>query len=59
MRRYEQVSGAVFALIALVQLTRAVFGWPAQVAGFSIPVWFSGVAFAVTGSLAIWAFRVH
>ncbi len=57
MRRYEQVSGALFTLIALAQLTRSVLAWPAQVGSFSIPIWFSIVAFLATGSLAIWAFR--
>lgn len=58
MRRYEQVSGAFFALIALAQLTRSILGWPAHVGNFAIPVWFSIVAFVVTASLAVWAFRV-
>lgn len=57
MRRYVQVSGALFTLISLAQLTRSILGLPAQVGGISIPVWFSIVAFIVTGSLAIWAFR--
>ncbi len=57
MRRNEQVSGALFTLIALAQLIRSVLAWPAQVGSFSIPIWFSIVAFLVTGSLAIWAFR--
>jgi hypothetical protein len=57
MRRYEQVSGALFALIAIAQLTRALLALPAQVGTFTIPVWFSFVAFVVTGTLSIWAFR--
>ena len=57
MRRYEQVSGALFSVIALAQLTRSILGLPAQVGNFSIPIWFSIVAFVITGSLAIWAFR--
>ena len=57
MRRYQQVSGALFTLMALAQLTRALLGLPAQVGSFSIPIWFSIVAFLITGSLAIWAFR--
>jgi hypothetical protein len=59
MRRYEQVSGGLFLLIALAQLTRAVLGWPVQVASVTVPVWASAVAFLVTGSLAIWAFRAR
>jgi hypothetical protein len=57
MHRYEQVSGAFFSLLAIVQLTRAVVGWPVQVATISVPVWASVVAFLITGSFAIWAFR--
>jgi hypothetical protein len=57
MRRYEVVSGTVFAIVALVQLTRTLLGWPVQVDLFTVPIWFSGVAFLVTAGLAVWAFR--
>ena len=55
--RYERVSGTVFAIVAIVQLARIVMGWPVQVDLFTVPVWFSVIAFLVTGGLAIWAFR--
>ena len=57
MHRYEQVSGTIFAIVSLVQLTRIVLGWPVQIDLFTVPIWFSGVAFLVTGGLALWAFR--
>jgi len=57
MRRYEQVSGAFFTLVAIVQLTRVVAGWPVQVATITVPVWASVVAFLIAGSLAIWGWR--
>jgi len=57
MRRYELVSGTLFALLALVQLTRVVLGWPVQVAGVTVPVWASALACMVAGSFAVWAFR--
>ncbi len=57
MRRYEQISGALFTLMAIAQLTRSVLDLPVQVATVSVPVWASVLAFLVTGSLAIWAFR--
>lgn len=57
MRRYEQISGTLFALVALAQLTRSILGWPVQIASVSIPVWVSVVALVVTGSMAIWGFR--
>jgi hypothetical protein len=57
MRRYEQISGAFFSVLAIVQLTRVLAGWPVQVATVTVPVWGSVIAFIVTGSFAIWAFR--
>ncbi len=57
MRRYHLVSGIVFSIIALAQLTRTLLGWAVQVDGFTVPVWVSGVAFLITGGLAVWAFR--
>jgi hypothetical protein len=57
MRRYELVSGIIFAIVAIVQLIRTVLGWPVQVDLFTVPVWLSGVAFLITGGMAIWAFR--
>ena len=57
MRRYEQVSGAFFCLLAAVQLTRIVLHWPVQVADVAVPLWASILALVVAATLAIWAFR--
>jgi hypothetical protein len=57
MRRYTQVSGAFFSLLALVQLARTLLAWPVQVASVNVPVWPSGIAFLIAGSFAVWAFR--
>jgi len=57
MHRYAQVSGVFFSLLALVQLTRTILRWPIEVAGVSIPLWPSGVAFVIVTAFAIWAFR--
>lgn len=42
----------LFDLIALLHLLRLLFGWQANLAGFSIPLWLSGVAVVVAGVLA-------
>ncbi len=57
MRRYEVVSGVFFSLLALVQLTRVVLGWPVQVAAVIVPIWASVLACLVAGSFGVWAFR--
>lgn len=57
MRRYAQVSGAFFCLLAALQLTRFFLHWPVQVADVTIPLWASGLAFVVATTFATWAFR--
>jgi hypothetical protein len=59
MRRYLLLSGLLFGLISLIQLVRAVVGVPIVVYGVDIPRWPSGLAFLITGSLAVWAFRLR
>ena len=49
---YARLAGAIFAVISLLQLARAVAGWPVTVGDFTMPVWPSWVAFAVAGGLA-------
>ena len=57
MRRYVQVSGVFFSLLAAVQLTRAILRLPVRVADFAVPLWPSVLAFLIAAAFAIWAFR--
>jgi hypothetical protein len=57
MRRYVQVSGLFFSLLAIVQLTRLLLQWPVQVASVNVPLRASALAALVTASFAAWAFR--
>ena len=59
MRPYTLVSGLFLTLLTCVQLVRVVLRWPVRVAGIDVPLWVSGVAAVIVGSLAIWAFRVR
>lgn len=54
--KYIIVSGVVFGIVALLQLARAMYGWPVQIAEFNLPIWASWVAVFVAGSLCVWAF---
>ena len=58
MRRYVLVSTVFFDLLTLMQLIRLFMRWPIYVAGVNIPLWASGVAVLVVGSLAIAGMRV-
>ena len=57
MRRYVIVSGVLFALVTFVQVLRFLRQWPVRIASVDVPVWASGIAALIAGSLAFWAFR--
>ena len=59
MHRYTLVSGLFLILLTCVQLLRLALGWQVTVAGLEIPLWASGLAALIAGSLAVWAFRVR
>lgn len=46
------ISGALFAIMALLQLLRIIFGWTAQIANWQVPIWASIIAVLITGTLA-------
>ncbi len=58
MRAYIQVSGVVFGVIALLHIVRLFLDWPAQIAGWAVPLWISWIAIFAAGALCIWAFRL-
>ena len=57
MRSYLRVSTVVFAVLTAAQLIRLVLGWTVVVAGLNIPVWISGIAALIVGSMAAWGAR--
>lgn len=57
MRRYATISGAIFGLVAVVQLLRLLLRWPLQIASVSVPLWPSALAFVIAGALAMWGLR--
>ena len=49
---YSRLAGAIFAIVAILQLVRALAGWPLTIGRTAIPVWASWVAFVIAGVLA-------
>jgi hypothetical protein len=58
MRAYLQISGVVFGAVALLHVVRQLLDWPAQIAGWAVPLWLSWLAIAATGVLSFCAFRL-
>lgn len=55
---YLVTSGTVFGLIAILQTTRLINQWPAQIATWTIPLWPSVIAVMAAAALCVWAFRL-
>jgi hypothetical protein len=55
--KYVVVSGAVFGVVAVVHVLRAVNQWPVLIGRFDIPVWASWIGAIVAGGFCAWAFR--
>ena len=49
---YSLLAGAIFAIVAILQLVRALAGWPVTIGRTAIPVWASWVAFVIASVLA-------
>lgn len=57
MKLSTTIAVVVFSLIALLQLVRVVADWDVTVNGITIPIWASGIAFAVAAALAVMLWR--
>ena len=49
---YARLAATFFAIIAALQLIRAISGWPITLNAMNVPVWPSWIAFLVTAALA-------
>ncbi|MBS0210141.1 MAG: hypothetical protein JSS27_14430 [Planctomycetes bacterium] len=57
MRPIQMVAVVVFAIVALLQLTRFAMGWDVSINGEMIPLWASFIACIVAGTLAFGLWR--
>jgi lipopolysaccharide export LptBFGC system permease protein LptF len=51
-KSYSRVAAIIFAIIAILQLVRALSGWEVTLNGGAIPIWASWLASVVAGALA-------
>ena len=57
-KTFLKVTSAIFGLIALLHLARVVWGWPAEIGGWTVPMWLSWVALLVGWYLSYWGFKL-
>jgi hypothetical protein len=57
MKPFSALAAVVFALVALGQLLRLVFGWSVVVEDMTLPLWPSAIACLVAALLAVMVWR--
>lgn len=57
-RTYNQISGILFGLIAVLHLVRLIQGWPAVIGAWTMPLWLSAIAVIIAGFLAWSAWKL-
>lgn len=50
---YARLAAVVFAIVAVLQIARAVMGWPVLIDSVDVPTWASWAAAVVATALAI------
>jgi hypothetical protein len=53
-----RVAGVIFGLMSLAQLLRLVIHPEVLVAGHHVPLWPSGLALVILGSLSLWMWKL-
>lgn len=55
-KSYSLLAAAIFTIVSLLQLLRAIMAWEITVGTTMVPVWLSWIAFLVAGTLALVGF---
>ncbi len=55
---FNRIAGAIFLVVAVLHALRLLLRWEAVIGGWVVPHWASVVALAVSGALALIAFRL-
>ena len=57
-KTFTRIAGLVFSLVAVLHALRLLLKWDAVIGGWTVPMWISWVALAVSGYLAYTASKV-
>jgi len=58
LKSYLTISAAIFALVALAHLARAIAQWPIVIGPWTVPVALSWVGAIAAAGLSVWAFSL-
>jgi uncharacterized membrane protein len=50
-KNFSLVTAIIFLLIAVLHVLRLLYGWPAEIGGWTVPIWLSVAALIISGYL--------
>jgi hypothetical protein len=57
-RLFHNAAGVIFTLVALLHLSRILFGWQFSLGSWEVPYWLNGLGTIITGLLAYISFHL-
>jgi len=51
-KTFSMLTGAIFAVVALLHALRIVMGWPIAIGAWNAPMWLSWIGLVVAGGLS-------
>ena len=57
MKPFTMIAVVIFTVVAIIHLIRLFQGWAVTIAGFTVPVWWSGLGLVIAGGLALMLWR--
>ena len=57
-KTFLTAAGVIFAVVALVHLTRIYMGWPIEIGTWMVPMWVSWIGLVVAGTLSFFGLRL-
>ena len=57
-KNFVLVTAVIFFLIAALHVLRLLYGWPAVIDGWTVPMWLSVAALLISGYLAYQGFSL-
>ena len=58
-RNFTLIAAIIFAIMAVVQLARAVFGWPVIIDTYAVPQWLSWLVFFIAAALSSFGWKAY
>ncbi|HEY4504840.1 MAG TPA: hypothetical protein VJI73_03650 [Candidatus Paceibacterota bacterium] len=58
-KAYIGLTSLIFLIIAILHSARLLYGWPAEIGSFKVPIWISWLTIMISGYLSWSGFKLR